>query len=393
MTPNPNSENPILTSRIKVLHIISGDLWAGAEVQAFTLITSLQHQCDITVALMNYGELEQRLSLAGVEVIVMDECTLSGWQITKQLVMLIKRFHPDIIHTHRKKENILGSLANILASKNPYHRTKSIRTAHGADEHKAGGIKKIINKLDTFCGTNLQDAIISVSKDLAAKLQNIFPNEKIHIIENGVNVAQLRAAIPAADIRLNYKDYIHIGIIGRLEPVKRADLFIRAAHQMLVASATQAVKLKFHIIGDGKLKDELALLTHQLGIQDEVVFHGHRSDSIQAIAALDMVVMCSDHEGTPMTALETLALERPLIAHDVGGLREILSEMPELLVNEHTPAGYAEKILELIDNPRQVSLKDIYTNTWNATRTLRLYQQVLNKEMSGKLTETPQKLT
>src|SRR6187551_243806 len=122
ITPNPNHETPILTSRLKVLHIISGDLWAGAEVQAFTLVTSLQHQCEIVVALMNHGELENRLIDAGVKTVVIEERSHSGLQITRQLVTLIKHFRPDIIHTHRKKENILGSLANIFASKNPWRR-------------------------------------------------------------------------------------------------------------------------------------------------------------------------------------------------------------------------------------------------------------------------------
>lgn len=375
-TPNPNHENPILTSHLKVLHIISGDLWAGAEVQAFTLITSLQHQCNIVVALMNHGELESRLIKAGVNTVVIDERSHSGLQITHQLVTLIKHFHPDIIHTHRKKENILGSLANIIACKNPWRRIKSVRTTHGADEHKNRGLKKLITKLDDFCGEHLQNAIISVSNDLAEKLQRIFSRRKIHVIENGVDVEKLRTANPANDLRKNYENYKHIGIIGRLEPVKRVDLFIQAAHQILTTPNAEVPKVRFHIIGDGKLRDELVALAIRLGIEQDIVFHGHRSDSIEAIAALDIVVMCSDHEGTPMTALEALALGKPLIAHNVGGLREILSESPDLLIDEHNSASYSAKIIELVKNPRPTALNEIYTSACNASRTLSLYKTI-----------------
>ena len=87
-----------------------------------------------------------------------------------------------------------------------------------------------------------------------------------------------------------------------------------------------------------------------------------------------------------MTALETLALGKPLIAHNVGGLREILSENPELLVDEHTPTGYSTKTVQLISNPRRAILREIYTNTHNAKRTICLYQELLRKKPSGKLT-------
>lgn len=378
-TPNPINENLILPSRVKVLHIISGDLWAGAEVQAYTLLRSLPKECELLAVLMNHGELEQRLIAAGVKTVVIDERSHSGFQIIIQLVSLIKHFRPDIIHTHRKKENILGSLANIVASKNPWRRIKSVRTTHGADEHTAQGLKKLMSKLDNFCGEYLQDAIISVSNDLAAKLQRTFSPQKIHIIENGVDVDNLRAADPAMDLRKNYENYRHIGIIGRLEPVKRVDLFIETAHQILTASSADLPQVRFHVIGDGKLKDELVALTIRLGIERDIVFHGHRSDSIQTIAALDIVIMCSDHEGTPMTALETLALGKPLVAHNVGGLREILSGNPELLTDDHNPAGYSAKIMELIRQPRPTALNEIYTSVCNATRTFILYKKIMQK--------------
>lgn len=379
-TPNPIAEKLILPFHLKVLHIISGDLWAGAEVQAYTLLTSLPKECELFAVLMNHGELEQRLIAAGVKTVVIDERSHSGFQITSQLVTLIKQFRPDIIHTHRKKENILGSLANVLASKNPWRRTKSVRTTHGADEHTSHGLKKLVTKLDNFCGEHLQDAIISVSKDLAAKLQRTFSQRKIHVIENGVDIEKLRTADPAKDLRKDYENHTHIGIIGRLEPVKRVDLFIQVAHQILAAPIADLPKVRFHIIGDGKLKDELVTLTICLGIADDIVFHGHRSDSIEAIAALDIVIMCSDHEGTPMTALETLALGKPLIAHNVGGLREILSENSDLLVDEHTPASYSAKIIELIKKPRPTALNEIYTSAFNARRTLSLYQTIMRKK-------------
>lgn len=381
-TPNPMNKGSILPSRLKVLHIISGDLWAGAEVQAYTLLTSLPTECELLVILMNHGELEQRLIQAGINTQVIDERNHNGLKIIGKLVAVIRCFTPDIIHTHRQKENILGSLANLIASpfnsQQRWRMIKSVRTTHGASEHNARGIKKLQIWLDHFCGTYLQDAIISVSNDLATKLQVNFPKRKIHIIENGINVKQLRDAEPAQDIRTNHPHAFHIGIIGRLEPVKRVDIFIDMAQHLL--ANTPSEQIKFHIIGDGKLRNQLITQAETRKLNQHISFYGHRTDPAQVIAALDMVVMCSDHEGTPMTALETLALGKPLVAHNVGGLREILSEQPMLLVDDHSPAGYSNRILQLMQHLPKAQLKEVYTSNTNAIRTLTLYHNLCKRK-------------
>ncbi len=377
-TPNPNNEKLILPSRLKVLHIISGDLWAGAEVQAYTLLTSLPKECELLAVLMNHGELEQRLLAAGINTRVIDERNTSSLKIIRELASAIRHFSPDIIHTHRQKENILGTVANLISSpynKHPWRRIKSVRTTHGAPEHNAHGIRKLQILLDRFCGRYLQDAIISVSNDLAIKLNAHFPQRKIHVIENGIDIEKLRMATPARDIRAGHEHAFHIGILGRLEPVKRVDIFIQAARHLLATKPTRDIR--FHVIGDGKLRSELVALADGLELKQHLVFHGHRTDPAQVIAALDMVVMCSDHEGTPMTALETLALGKPLVAHKVGGLTEILNEHAGLLVADHSPQGYSNTILQLMQHPPKVQLKDVYTGNTNAIRTLALYESLI----------------
>ena len=380
--PSPNADSTaadskqylqtgvILPARLKVLHIISGDLWAGAEVQAFTLIDKLNAQCEICVALMNHGELEQRLSAAGVKVQVFDEAKKSARAIIQGLNQLIKTFSPDLIHSHRQKENILGCLANILAHWPLKQRAISVRTQHGAAEYKSAGIKKLIAKADTWCGKYLQDAVIAVSADLATKLDHDFKPEHIHLICNGVNIDPTRLT-PATDVRALAPQALHVGIIGRLEAVKRVDIFLQLAAHFRAEKA----QIYFHVIGDGKERDSLHYLAKQLEL-DNLHFHGHRSDSQAAMAALDFIVMCSDHEGTPMTSLEALALGKPLIAHKVGGLAEVLAEHQELLVADHSPAGYINCLREQLQAPSKVGLPAKYTSLANVNATMSLYQQL-----------------
>src|SRR5690606_8407204 len=112
---------------------ISGDLWAGAEAQAFALLSalSMQPEMSVAVALMNEGELARRLRSSNIPVTVIPESRLSFPRLLHKLRRLISDWRPDVIHTHRTKENILGSLANLTTG-----RAACIRTVHGADEHK-----------------------------------------------------------------------------------------------------------------------------------------------------------------------------------------------------------------------------------------------------------------
>ncbi len=363
------SERPPL----KVMHIISGDLWAGAEVQAYTLLSQLRHHCDLSVVLMNTGRLANELAELNIKTTILDETQFGSSAILRNLRRLMKDIEPDIIHTHRQKENILGSLANLTSV-----RARCLRTSHGAPEFVHKGRQRIQAALDNFVGCYLQHAIIAVSNDLRAKLETVFPARKVHVIHNGIDVEALNATAEIADFRTDKADYLHIGIIGRLESVKRVDIFLDMIP--LILQDFPEGKFRFHIIGDGTLRKQLERQAHEIGFEREVEFHGHRSDMPACIRSLDAIVMCSDHEGTPMTALEAMALGTPLIAHATGGLVEILAEYPELLVKEHSPRGYAKamrKIRPLLQEKR-TRISSQYTAENNMKSTRKLYEMLMD---------------
>jgi L-malate glycosyltransferase len=148
----------------------------------------------------------------------------------------------------------------------------------------------------------------------------------------------------------------------------------------LLADSTNNLEMHFHIIGEGKLRLEMEKLSHQLGIDPNVTFHGHRTDIPSCIASLDCIVMCSDHEGTPMTALEAMILGTPVVAHAVGGLKELLIDIKHHFLNEiHTPSSYAQYVilalqLDKIANTYPAKI----TAEHNSRETLRLYAKITN---------------
>ncbi|HSB95820.1 MAG TPA: glycosyltransferase [Spongiibacteraceae bacterium] len=333
---------------LKILHIASGDLWAGAEVQAYTLLCALRDNEDMQVAaiLLNEGELARRLRARGIEVYIVPENTLNAWGILLELRKLMLAWQPNLIHTHRIKENILGSIANRLSRNVP-----SVRTVHGAGEHVPKGLRKIhkriLNYLDCWTGLHLQQKAIAVSQELAGKLLANFPLKHLVVIENGVDVDAVCTQKHVVEFRESMPHAIHVGIVGRLVPVKRVDIFLEMALLLSDRHANQA--WQFHVFGDGPLKDSLIARTNELGIGPIVTFHGHRQDIIPCIAGLDVLVMCSDHEGLPMTILESMALQIRIVAHAVGGLSDALRDYRQgLLVAGHSANDYADAVFRLI---------------------------------------------
>jgi len=372
------------TPTIKVLHIISGDLWAGAEVQVLTLAKALKNSTNTTIdiVLLNHGELEQKLISSSVNTIVFDESKLNSLTILWKLIRIIRQIKPDVIHTHRFKENILGCVAAQLNGNIP-----TIRTSHGAAEHTLSWWqlpKRLILWLDFFFGRYLQHAIIAVSEELAEKLKKDFPASKVHVIENGIDLQGVNKHV--FDKKLNATtDTFNIGFAGRLVPVKRVDTLLKTARYTLDNYPEQ--RIAFHIYGDGPLRDELERLNRNLKTDTIVSFEGHCNDILRRIQNMDALLITSDHEGLPMILLEAMALGTPIIAHAVGGIPHLLDQgRCGILITENKPANFAIGIDHLINSPAKISeitreakrrVEEKYSAEKNAQAYLLLYNALL----------------
>jgi len=336
--------------QLKVMHVASGDLWAGAEVQLFTLVKALHARSDtaISVVLLNYGRLEQELKSASINVIVLDESKLNGFQILRQLTRIIQEQNPDVVHTHRLKENILGSIAAFISGK-----TASLRTAHGAPEHRPPWWKlpkRMLYLLDRLCGRHLQDKIVAVSSDLASILEKNIPAAQIRVIENGIDLATIHRDYPSFAPQINSQRTFKVGLAGRLVAVKRVDIFIQTARHLMVEYPD--LDASFHIYGDGPMRRELENLCQASGTNNIVHFEGHCDNLLKELQQLDVLLMTSDHEGLPMVLLEAMALETPIIAHATGGIPQLLDRGTSgILVHEQNGAVYAKEIDKLLNSP------------------------------------------
>lgn len=372
---------------IITLHVASGDLWAGAEVQVYAILAHWARSRDITpiAVLLNDGELARRLRDSGVRVFVLDETRLSTPQITLRLTQLLREIRPHVVHTHRQKENICGAIANALATK-----AVSVRTTHGAPERQPTGLRnlhrRILRGVDQYCGSRLQRMVIAVSAPLSIDLARQFGAPHVRLIENGVDIEGLRAQAEAAEFRAAHPDATHVGIVGRLEPVKRVDLFLETCAYL--QQHAPHIDWRFHVIGDGSLRAALQARARELALGELVTFHGHRLDSARCLASLDVLLMCSDHEGMPMTPLEALAVGTPVVAHAVGGLRDILAgDAAGQLVESHTAPAYGQALLKLLAKDRAAlrqaglaRVRERFSVERTANQTAALYRELLGSD-------------
>ena len=363
-------------SKQNVTHIASGDLWAGAEVQLFTLCSNLK-DINVNVILLNHGELEKRLKKHGIPVIVIDESKTNGIKILLKLIKILRNSNTHIVHTHRIKENILGGIAAKLAGNIP-----SVRTVHGAPEHKPDlkkPLKKLQYMLEWFIGRYVQKKIIAVSRDLKEKLTDEYPQQKICVIENGIDVNALNPIILKRQENYEFNSPYIIGIIGRLVPVKRVDIFIETAK--LFSHNNPHIEIEFHIYGDGPLRTSLEHLA-----ANNTFFAGHRLDIHEKIADLDALLITSDHEGLPMTLLEAMAIGTPIISSPVGGIPKVLDKGTYgTLVNNNTAKDFYNAINNILNNQEKITtmsnnatnwIKKEYSASTNALNYYNLYMTI-----------------
>jgi glycosyltransferase involved in cell wall biosynthesis len=140
------------------------------------------------------------------------------------------------------------------------------------------------------------------------------------------------------------------GYIGRFVPIKDLPTMLRA----LAAALPKAPRARLLMAGDGALRGELERLANDLGITHAVRFVGWRHDLTTVYATIDAAILSSRNEGTPVALIEAMAAGKPVIATDVGGVRDVfLPDRTGLLVEAGDVARLAEAIVRLAGAPTE----------------------------------------
>lgn len=337
---------------MKICHLISGDLWAGAEVQAFSLLRSLKElpEVEISAIVLNHGRLATELTNAGISVEVIDEGKFGFREILAKASSLLKDRQLQILHSHRYKENILA--AQLKRRCGIGHL---VQTVHGSPEQTIGlkGFKARLFSLLNDHYSRKFDRIVSVSYDLSRRLEERYPKHLITTIHNAVDVKRIAPTRSRNEIRAELgigPDQPVVGIVGRLVAVKGIDRFLQLAPIVLKKRPDSL----FLIVGDGPLFDEYKQRVQSLNLGESVRMIGFRPDVIDVINCLDIYVMTSHHEGIPMTLLEAFALKRPVVAMSVGGIPEVVEDgVSGILIESGDVEAMSAACLKLLSEPER----------------------------------------
>jgi glycosyltransferase involved in cell wall biosynthesis len=137
--------------------------------------------------------------------------------------------------------------------------------------------------------------------------------------------------------------------VGRLVPIKGLDVFLEVA--AILRRETGAVR--FSILGDGPLRDELARHARDLGLHECLQFLAPRPDPFGYYRSLDLYLNTSVHEGLPLSVVEAMACGKPVVSAAVGGIPEIVTDGEDgFLVGGRDPARFAERCRALMRDPR-----------------------------------------
>ena len=314
---------------------------------------------------------------------------------------IIKNFRPDIIHTHGAKPGVLGRLA-AWRCKVPV----IIHTFHGHVFHSY--FNPFISKAIVWVEQQLakiSTAIIAINQKLVNELTQdyrITDAGKIKLIRLGVDTVSFtdHDGVKRNKFRKEFQlhdEEIVIGIIGRLVPVKHHRLFIDVAKQ-LIQSTDGKQQLKFFIVGDGAEKTNIIKLLQQQKISytksgsvfdqtAKIVFTSWRKSMDEVYAGLDIIMLTSLNEGTPVSVMEAMAAGKPVVSTNAGGIAELIDTEKTGYIGENS-IELKDAALRLIEfpqlrkeigeNAKQFAAKQ-FSKLYEAEQLKNLYNHLLGK--------------
>jgi glycosyltransferase involved in cell wall biosynthesis len=202
--------------------------------------------------------------------------------------------------------------------------------------------------------TSITDGFIAVANSHADHLRQRenLPADRVFTIRNGIDTNRFQRS---EEVRVAVRDALGIapetplfGIVAALRPEKNHAMFLRTARRII----SRHPGAHFLIVGDGPQRDAIQRIIDQTGLQSVVHMLGTRSETPQLLAAMDCFLLCSKNEASPVSILEALACQVPVISTRVGSVAEsVLPAKTGFLVDVDDDAAMAENACALIENP------------------------------------------
>lgn len=344
---------PLARVGILFLNNFAGPGLGGGEVHLLNVARACKTAgMDVHVVCQPGGALADEARALGV--------TVAPYRLARtNLVRTVSRMRKYIRRNGIRVVHSGGVLANVIArlACRGLHVcvVTTVQVEAGAAALDGGGRRGVWVRRALERGTRGRtDRFVAVSEAIASQLvADGVPSGHVVVAHNGVRAGEVRAQA-SGDLPQSLTGAGPlVACVARLEPVKGVDVFVRAA--ALVARSHPDARLA--VIGDGSQRAALEALAGESGVAERLVFAGNLSPVAPAIAAADVLVVPSRSEGLPMVVLEAMALGKPVVASEVGGIPEAVEDgVTGLLVPPDDPAALADAIGELLDDPARADV-------------------------------------
>lgn len=325
-------------SKIKVMHVISRMNVGGPAVMISDSVRGLDS--DLFEQKIYAGECEpgeaDYLQTHGqdIEAIIVKglgrKINIKGeFPALFTLIKAIRTERPDIIHTHASKAGLLGRTAAILSM----HKVKLVHTYHGHILFGYfGTVKSLIFVYIERVLAKKTDVLIAVGNKVAADLMAAKVgrlNKYVVIYPGVVEPKGYSSDFAREQLSINVPEGNFVcGFFGRITSIKRPDRFL----EVVLKSSKKSLPITFFIAGEGDLSQSVKSQIEALDLS--VVWLGWQTDVGLVMSALDLLLICSDNEGLPLSAIEAGYMSKVVISTDVGSVTEVI---------EHEVTGFVTK--------------------------------------------------
>lgn len=364
----------------KILYVITKAELGGAQVHLFDVLTEMTkrgYECEVAVG--EDGELVDRLIASGIKIYYLENLVhkikpIVDLKAVVELNNVIKSSNPDLIHLHSTKAGWIGRISALCMGK------RVIFTAHGwcFTEGATKSRKKIGEVIEKFL-IPMTNEIICVSeydKNLAIK-QGVAMEDDLTVVYNGVEYLT-----DLIDVKVENQDSFKAMMTARFANPKDQETVIQAFLEM-------PDDMELYFVGDGPKLESCKKLSEQLNLSHRVHFLGQRNDVVALLSNMDVFVLSSHYEGLPISIIEAMSASLPIVASDVGGVKELVYDGKNGYLFQTGNVSELVLKLKLLDKTKALKLGQesfkLYQENFTLEKcvlgTLTVYERVFKEEV------------
>jgi glycosyltransferase involved in cell wall biosynthesis len=336
--------SPARAARVSVLHVLVPAPVGGLEavVTALTLGARGSPVEAKVAAVLPSGQLDHPflapLRDAGVELHPIEVPRRGYLQERTRVAQLCLRLGPDVVHTHGYRADVLDA---------PGARRLGIPVVTTVHGFTGGDRKNSVYEWLQRRAFRKFDAVVAVSRALRDDLaKSGVPRERLYFVPNAYHPSEppLNREAACRALRLTPNGF-RVGWVGRLSAEKGPDVLVEALRRL------EDVPLTVSFVGTGPLRPALEDRVQALQLADRIRWHGLVPGAGRLLRAFEAFALTSRTEGIPMTLLEAMAAEVPIIAASVGGVPDVISSQEALLVPPEDPQAVAAALRQVFHDP------------------------------------------